>query len=127
MTQWQGEARIRVVGRWGVLELAGEVDIAAVPEIEKLLMRLMALGKPVVVVDLRAVTFFDCAILGVLYRARAGLLATGGGFEVLCVRPWALKIMRMAGLLDVFRPVASLTDVADLDALDGTRHGSTKA
>ncbi|MGX8906866.1 anti-sigma factor antagonist [Streptomyces netropsis] len=127
MTQWQGEARIRVVGRWGVLELTGEVDIAAVPEIEELLMRLMALGKPVVVVDLRAVTFFDCAILGVLYRARAGLLATGGGFEVLCTRPWALKVMRMAGLLDVFRPVASLTDVADLDALDGTRHGSAKA
>ncbi|MET9642425.1 STAS domain-containing protein [Streptomyces syringium] len=127
MTQWQGEARIRVVGRWGVLELAGEVDIAAVPEIEELLMRLMALGKPVVVVDLRAVTFLDCAILGALYRARAGLLATGGGFEVLCTRPWALKVMRMAGLLDVFRPVASLTDVADLDALDGTRHGSAKA
>ncbi|GGR52372.1 STAS domain-containing protein [Streptomyces netropsis] len=127
MTQWQGEARIRAVGRWGVLELTGEVDIAAVPETEALLMRLMALGKPVVVVDLRAVTFFDCAVLGALYRARAGQLAAGGGFEVLCVRPWALKIIRMAGLLEVFRPVASLTDLADLDALDGTRHGSSKA
>lgn len=127
MTQWQGEARIRTVGRWGVLELTGEVDIAAVPKTEALLMRLRALGKPVVVVDLRAVTFFDCAILGVLYRARSELLAAGGGFEVLCARPWALKVMHMAGLLEVFRPTASLTDLAGLDAPDGTSHGSVKA
>ncbi|MFD7238855.1 STAS domain-containing protein [Streptomyces syringium] len=124
MTQWQGEARIRTVGRWGVLELTGEIDIAAVPETEALLARLMALGKPVVVVDLRAVTFFDGAVLGVLSRARTELLATGRGFEVLCVRPWALKVIRMAGLLEVFRPAASLTDLA---GLDGTRHGSVRA
>ncbi|MEU7105078.1 STAS domain-containing protein [Streptomyces stramineus] len=127
MTEWQGEARIHTVGRWGVLELAGEVDVAAVPRIESLLLQLIALGKPVVVVDLRRVTFFDCAVLGAMYRARAGLLANGGGFEVLCTRPWALKVMSMAGLLDVFRPVASLTDVADLDSLDGSPHRGSRA
>ncbi|MBB5122782.1 hypothetical protein AF335_21870 [Streptomyces eurocidicus] len=127
MTEWQGAARIRVVGRWGVLELAGEADVAAVPEMEALLLRLVALGKPVVVVDLRQVTFFDCAVLGALYRARGGVLAAGGAFEVLCTRPWALKVMRVAGLLEVFRPVASLTDLADLEDLDGSPRKGTRA
>ncbi|MFI1183975.1 STAS domain-containing protein [Streptomyces sp. NPDC020799] len=119
MTEWQSASHIRVVGRWGVLRLTGELDIESVPEVERLLVRLLALEKPVVVMDLREVTFFDCAILGVMCRARTGVLAAGGRFAVLCTRPWALKVMRLADLLEVFAPVASLTDLADLDALDG--------
>ncbi|ARZ69342.1 hypothetical protein SMD11_3723 [Streptomyces albireticuli] len=110
-----------------MLELAGEADVAAVPEMESLLLQLVALGRPVVVVDLRQVTFFDCAVLGALYRARGGVLAAGGSFEVLCTRPWALKVMRVAGLLEVFRPVASLTDLADLEALQDSPHKGSRA
>ncbi|MBF6045131.1 anti-sigma factor antagonist [Streptomyces sp. NRRL B-1677] len=120
-------ARIRVKGRWAVLELAGELDIAAVPAVEELLLQLVAPGAPVVVIDLREVTFFDCSVLGALYRARAGVLASGGCFAVLCVRPWALKIMHMAELLDVFRPVAALVDLADLDSLDNGRRRDARA
>ncbi|MFF7731101.1 STAS domain-containing protein [Streptomyces sp. NPDC008001] len=121
------EARIRVVGRWGVLELAGEIDVAAVPSLEELLLQLVALGKPVVVIDLREVGFFDCSVLGALFRARSGVLASGGRFAVLCVRPWALKVMHMAELLDDFRPVATLADLADLDALDNGRRKGSRA
>lgn len=127
MTEWQSASCIRVVGRWGVLRLSGELDIGSVPEIEELLVRLLALEKPVVVLDLREVTFFDCVILGLMCRARRGVLAAGGRFAVLCTRPWALKVMRMAELLDVFAPVASLTDLADLDALDGSPGKGSRA
>ncbi|MEU8551138.1 STAS domain-containing protein [Streptomyces roseoverticillatus] len=127
MAESEYETRIRVEGRWGMLELAGELDIAAVPAVEELLLQLVALGTPVVVIDLREVTFFDCSVLGAMYRARAGVLASGGCFAVLCVRPWALKIMHMAELLDVFQPVATLVDLADLDSLDNGRRRGARA
>ncbi|MFI1801797.1 STAS domain-containing protein [Streptomyces sp. NPDC020379] len=127
MTGWQSASSIRVVGRWSVLRLTGELDIESVPVVEELLVRLLTLEKPVVVIDLREVTFFDCALLGVLCRTRAGVLAAGGRFAVLCTRPWALKIMRLADLLEAFGPVASLADLADLDALDSSPGRGSRA
>ncbi|MEU1820087.1 STAS domain-containing protein [Streptomyces roseifaciens] len=127
MAEWQGTARIRAVGRWSVLELAGEIDLAAVPEAEALLARLLVKEQPAVVVDLIEVTFFDCALLGLLSRGRTRVLGAGGSFDVLCIRPWSLRLLRVAGLLEVFCPVASLADLADLDALGGRRPRGARA
>ncbi|MDK1474964.1 STAS domain-containing protein [Streptomyces sp. 549] len=91
-----------------VLELHGEIDIAAanrcLPEFDA------ATGTPGarVVVDLTHVTFFDCSGLRLLCRAHRRLLDLDGRLTVVCAQPLTLRVLRAARLMAVLRPVATL-------------------
>ncbi|MGW0497302.1 STAS domain-containing protein [Streptomyces sp. NPDC003007] len=61
-------------------------------------------------VDLRPVEFLDCATLGLLCRARRRALDRGGHLALVCVHPWDLRILKAAGLSELFAPLATVQD-----------------
>ncbi|MGY6026729.1 anti-sigma factor antagonist [Streptomyces spinosirectus] len=81
-----------------VLELRGEIDIAAALEITPFLDRVTALPGTSLVIDLTQVDFFDCSGLRLVYRARARLLEHDGELRLVCTHPLTLRIMRVTGL-----------------------------
>ncbi|MFI1767062.1 anti-sigma factor antagonist [Streptomyces sp. NPDC020800] len=91
-----------------VLEFRGEIDIAAATEIAPALDR--ATGRPGVriVIDLRAVEFFDCSGLRLLYRARSRVLEQGGRLHLVCTHPLTLRVFRVTGLSRLLPPQPSL-------------------
>jgi len=63
-----------------------------------------------VIVDLLPVEFLDCATLGLLCRARRRALEGGGHLALVCVRPWHLRILKAAGLSELFAPLTTVQD-----------------
>ncbi|WP_330340208.1 STAS domain-containing protein [Streptomyces sp. NBC_00557] len=85
-----------------VVELRGEIDILTAPSLGARLDGLTAVVLPDLVVDLRAVSFIDCAGLGVLCRARNRVMERHGRLRVVTDSNQFLRILRGAGLDGVF-------------------------
>lgn len=81
-----------------VLELRGEIDIAAALEVAPYLDRVTAHPDARLVIDLTRVDFFDCSGLRLLHRARARMLDQDGELRLVCTHPLTLRIMRVTGL-----------------------------
>ena len=94
-----------------VLELRGEIDIAAAVEIIPLLDRVTARPDARIVIDLGQVEFFDCSGLRLLYRARSRMPDHDGRLQVVCTHPLTLRIMRVTGLSRLL-PVHPTLDAA---------------
>ena len=86
-------------GAWSVVQLAGDLDMAALPQLHILLRRAIADPSRDVVVDLSEVTFMDCSALGLLMSARARL---GGRLWLCGTPPSVLWLLRVAGLQAAF-------------------------
>ncbi|MFF9410206.1 anti-sigma factor antagonist [Streptomyces anandii] len=91
-----------------VLELRGEIDIAAAVQIVPYLDRVTARPGARVVIDLSAVEFFDCSGLRLLYRARARLLDQDGELRLVCAHPLTLRILKVTGLARLLPPQPTL-------------------
>ena len=79
-----------------VIRLAGELDVAAIPDLTRLLDEAVAVESPkVVVVDLAQVTFIDCAALDPLLEARDRL---DGRFRL---QNPSRPVLRLLSLLDL--------------------------
>ncbi|MDF3298945.1 anti-sigma factor antagonist [Streptomyces tropicalis] len=91
-----------------VLELRGEIDIAAAVRILPHMDR--ATGEPGarVVIDLSRVDFFDCSGLRLLYRARSRVLDHGGDLRLVCTHPLTLRVLRVTGLAALLPPQPTL-------------------
>ncbi|MEU9010596.1 STAS domain-containing protein [Streptomyces sp. NPDC048479] len=100
-----------------VVELHGEIDIAAVTLIGAYLDVVTAVRAHEVIVDLTHVEFFDCSGLALLCRARRRTTEFGGRLWVVCSRPATLRVFRAGGVLDVFRTLPTLDEA--LAAQDG--------
>ncbi|WP_371582977.1 STAS domain-containing protein [Streptomyces sp. NBC_01314] len=85
-----------------VLELRGEVDLATVPSLSARLDTLTAHGQPDLILDLRHVSFIDCAGLGVLCRARNRILARQGRLRLITDSSSFLRVLHHAGLSSFF-------------------------
>ncbi|MFJ8388792.1 STAS domain-containing protein [Streptomyces sp. NPDC094438] len=95
-----------------VVEIHGAVDLATAPGVQ---VHLDAATHPIgarVIVDLRPVAFFDCAVLTLLCRAHRRIRERGGHLAVVCVRPWHLKVLAAGGLDVLFRPAATVEAAA---------------
>jgi anti-sigma B factor antagonist len=95
-----------------VVEIHGAVDVATAPGVQ---VHLDAATHPLgarVIVDLRPVVFFDCAVLTLLCRAHRRIRERGGQLAVVCVRPWHLKILAAGGLDALFRPSVTVEAAA---------------
>ncbi|MFF5406776.1 STAS domain-containing protein [Streptomyces misionensis] len=92
----------RAVGGTTVVELRGEIDVLAAPSLTTCLDDLTASAHPDVVVDLRAVSFIDCAGLAPLCRARNRIAQRHGRLRLVCDSDRVLRVMKGAGLSDVF-------------------------
>jgi len=80
-----------------LITVAGEIDIATVPQLRGQLTLLAAGGRPVIA-DLTGVTFIDAAGLGVLAGAAAKAAASGGSLHVVSGRHQVRRIFALTGL-----------------------------
>ena len=87
-----------------MLELLGEIDIAAAEEIGPYLDRVTSDPDVRLVIDLRSVDFFDCSGLRLLYRARGRVLDHGGRLHLVCTQPLILRVLRITGLSKLLPP-----------------------
>lgn len=80
-------ARSRRVNGFIVLELHGEIDLAADLQVRAHVDAATEIDEPRVVVDLRTATFIDCSALRILCYARRKALASRGGMGLVCTSP----------------------------------------
>ncbi|MFJ9817609.1 anti-sigma factor antagonist [Streptomyces sp. NPDC101151] len=100
--------RIREARGHTVLELRGEIDIAAAAELAPALDRATDRPGVRIVIDLRSVEFFDCSGLRLLYRARSRVLERGGRLHLVCTHPLTLRVFRVTGLSRLLPPQPTL-------------------
>ncbi|TJZ59332.1 STAS domain-containing protein [Streptomyces piniterrae] len=103
--------RVRAVGTTTILELRGELDILAVAVLSDRLNDLSG-ARPDLLLDLRAVTFIDCAGLSLLVRARQRARDRGGRLRLTGVAAGGSvdRLLRMTGLIGEFEIVADRPD-----------------
>lgn len=110
VTPYELEPREGVRDDMTLIELAGELDLTNVPEIERRVENL-ATPRSTVVLDLNRVTFVDSAALHLLFRLarRFG----GSARFALVVEPNALvaRVLAMVGLSEVANVCSNLDDV----------------
>ncbi|MGW1911562.1 STAS domain-containing protein [Streptomyces sp. NPDC002076] len=102
----------RVAGGATVVSLHGVIDVLTAPALSLRLDALTTGPELDLVLDLRPVTFIDCAGLGVLCRARNRMLARQGRLRLITESASLRRILRVTGLGGVFevhtRPPQSL-------------------
>jgi len=85
-----------------VVALTGEIDLYTCPEFKQELLRVIADGATLVVVDLTGTTFIDSTALGVIIRGVERLKQRDGRLVVVCADPNILKIFEVTGLNRIF-------------------------
>jgi anti-sigma B factor antagonist len=93
-----GCVRVRETHGGPVVELHGEIDIATTSLVTAHLDAATRGRRPSVVIDLRAVTFIDCAGLGPISRAARRARERGGLLSLVCDVPRTLHILQLTGL-----------------------------
>jgi anti-sigma B factor antagonist len=90
-----------------VVELAGDVDLYAAPELKRELMGLIDAGATRLVVDLTETTFIDSAALGLLAEALKRLQPIGGRIVLVCSDRTIRKAFEITWLDRVFAIAAT--------------------
>ncbi|MGY4742220.1 STAS domain-containing protein [Streptomyces sp. ATMOS53] len=90
------------VGGATVVTLQGEIDLLAAPALVARLDALTAGPRPNLVLDLRPVSFIDCAGLGVLCRALKRTRIRRGRLRLVTDSTRFLRILRCTGLAGAF-------------------------
>ncbi|MFG2892355.1 STAS domain-containing protein [Streptomyces sp. NPDC048248] len=112
--------RIHETGAVTVLELCGELDIFAAGKLSERLDDLTGHRRPDLVLDLRAVTFIDCAGLSLLCRARHRARERGGLLRLAGVAE-SDSVMRLLRLTGVGEDFVIVPDHVVADALRAAR------
>ncbi|KPI22201.1 anti-anti-sigma regulatory factor, SpoIIAA [Actinobacteria bacterium OK074] len=99
-------ARSYARGACTVVVVSGEIDLATAECVAVHLQAATAGSAPDVVVDLRPVAFFDCSGLRVLCRAEYRAREHGGRLRIVSDQPRIHRLLRAAGLLKRFPPLA---------------------
>jgi anti-sigma B factor antagonist len=98
----------RVIAGTTVVALRGEIDLLTAQPLSARLDMLTAGPRPDLVLDLRYVSFIDCAGLGALCRAQNRTAARGGRLRFVTGDTGFLRILRHAQLGGVFEIHARL-------------------
>ncbi|MEV0241505.1 STAS domain-containing protein [Streptomyces sp. NPDC050674] len=88
--------------RADVATLTGEIDLATAQALRTRLDALTGGSGLDLILDLRPVSFIDCAGLGVLCRVRNRVLARRGRLRLVSDSPSLRRVLRHAGLAGVF-------------------------
>ncbi|MEU6847141.1 STAS domain-containing protein [Streptomyces sp. NPDC046716] len=111
-----GHIRVRETHGIIVIELHGEIDIAGTLDALPSLDAATSDEGRTVLLDLGPVTFFDVYSLRLLCRAQDRVVARGGRLLVVCAQRNILKLLRVAGLLDRFDPLPTVTEAMERGA-----------
>jgi anti-sigma B factor antagonist len=98
-----------------IVDVRGEIDLAAAPELSEHLLGAQEAGLQAVVVDLCQVTFLDSSGLAALLNARKKLLEFDIAFVVACApagRP--ARILEVTGLQKVMEVVATRDEAVEV-------------
>lgn len=111
MTAQSADTPTRDGADWLVIPINGPLDIYSAPPLRRALTGLIAEGHDLLVIDMLGVTFVDSTGLGILVGALKRLRSREGGeLRIVADHDPVLRVMRMTGLYDVFRPYASIAD-----------------
>ncbi|MFF3510715.1 STAS domain-containing protein [Streptomyces sp. NPDC002573] len=99
---WSSREPGHTGGGTAVVRLRGEIDILAARAVCPRLDGLTAGDRPDLVLDLRAVSFVDCAALGLLCHVRNRVVARGGRLRLPVDGTCVSQVLRRAGLAGVF-------------------------
>ena len=94
-----------------VVTLHGELDIVNAADLGAVLSEAVA-RNPHVIADLSDLAFIDCAILGVLVRARTRAREAGGDLVLAGARGRVRRVLALPCLAAVFPVYASVDDAA---------------
>ena len=92
----------RLDGDFGVVAVAGEVDIFTAPQFKECLVELLDSGVRHLVVDLSDVTFIDSTALGVLIGGVRRVHGAGGAMTLVVTSRPVERVLSVTGLDRVF-------------------------
>jgi RNA polymerase sigma-B factor len=101
---------ITSVGGICLVRLVGAIDIATSPRLRTVLATLVAGAQMHVVVDLSAVEYIDCSVIGALIFARGRAARGGGSLRAVAAQPMVLHIMQLTGTDKVLAAGSSLAE-----------------
>lgn len=84
-----------------VVAVAGELDLASAPDLDRTLQRDMDAGHKVIVVDLSETTFMDSRGTYVLMRAGRELRQRLGQLVIVCDNPDLLRLFELSALTEI--------------------------
>jgi anti-anti-sigma factor len=85
-----------------VVGLAGDLDVATVPELRRQLAPRPSASLPDLAVDLREVEFMDCAVMGAMVAARNEVARAGGCVRLAGPGSKARRLLSLCQLDEVF-------------------------
>ncbi|KUL77978.1 anti-anti-sigma factor [Streptomyces sp. NRRL WC-3605] len=105
------------------MALRGEIDLSTATSLMMRLDALTSAPSPDLVLDLRGVTFIDCAGLGVLCRVRNRVRAREGRLRLVSESARFRRMLRLADLGGAFEVASRLPDVMSrpVDTAAGAR------
>src|SRR5262249_34912111 len=95
--------RVSTAGEQALVELGGELDRAAAPELERELERLLEQPLRRLTLDLAEVSFLDSSGLGALCRAQEVSEQRGVDLRLVSVPEHARRVLEITGLSGLFR------------------------
>ena len=98
-------------GDWVVVEVTGDLDLAAAPALRQEVLALLQEGHRAVVIDLSPTDFLDSVGLGTLVSIWKRVRVHGGSFAVVCPEPRLQRIFRVVDL-DRILPLHATVDEA---------------
>ena len=98
-----------------IVSATGELDLADVPALRTALDDAAVGWSANAVVDLRQVTFLDCAVLTVLLKLHRTLQARGGCVRLIDPHAPRRRVLTITGLLDVLCICEGLNDALQLE------------
>jgi anti-sigma B factor antagonist len=106
-------------GRYAVVAIDGELDLATAPALADLTERLIDGGATNLILDAEKLSFCDSSGLGVLVRIANRLEPVAGRLLVARVQPIVLRVLEVTGLVGTVGladSVAAAKSTLDIDA-----------
>lgn len=100
-------------GRFTVVEVVGDVDLASAPVLRRTFESLLREGRTHLIVDLQGVPFVDSSGLGVLVGAQRLLKPRGGDVRLVCSAARVLRVLSITGLDQLFTIYDSLGEAVE--------------
>ncbi|MGZ0176726.1 MAG: STAS domain-containing protein [Acidimicrobiales bacterium] len=97
-------------GRWAVMRVAGEIDMATAPRLRQHVQTVTARNLAGLVLDLDRVDFIDSTGLGVMVGAAKRMRMIDGGFRIVCSQKHLNDLFRLTRLNEVFDLYESLEE-----------------